>query len=35
VNVDTTTTPPTYQIRVSWVEAGETVAQSFTLNMQI
>lgn len=35
VTVDTATTPTTYQIQVSWVEAGETVAQNYTLNMQI
>ena len=35
VVVDTTTTPTTYRITVSWVEAGETVAQSYVLSMQI
>lgn len=37
VTVDTGTTPTTYQIRVSWVEAGETAAnaQSYTMSLQI
>lgn len=35
VTVDTATTPTTYQITVSWVEAGETTAQNYTLSMQI
>jgi type IV pilus assembly protein PilV len=35
VTVDTDTNPTTYEIRVSWVEAGETVAQSYMLSMQI
>lgn len=35
VDVNTGTNPTTYEIRVSWVEAGETVQQSYTLRMQI
>ncbi|HEU4687100.1 MAG TPA: type IV pilus modification protein PilV [Vicinamibacterales bacterium] len=35
VTVDTDTNPTSYRIEVSWVEAGETTPQSYTLNMQI
>jgi type IV pilus assembly protein PilV len=35
VTVDTSTNPTTYRIQVSWVEAGETTAQSYTMSMQI
>lgn len=37
VTVDTGTTPATYQIEVSWVEAGGTTAtaQSYTMSLQI
>jgi type IV pilus assembly protein PilV len=35
VNVDTATTPTTYQIQVSWVEAGETLQQTYRMDMQI
>jgi type IV pilus assembly protein PilV len=35
VTVNTATNPTTYEIRVSWVEAGETTPQSYMLSMQI
>jgi type IV pilus assembly protein PilV len=35
VVVDQTTTPTTYRIGVSWVEAGETVPQTYTMSLQI
>jgi hypothetical protein len=34
VLVDPSTNPTTYQIRVSWVEAG-ALTQTYTLNLQI
>jgi type IV pilus assembly protein PilV len=35
VTVNTATVPTSYQIQVSWMEAGESIAQTFVLNMQI
>lgn len=35
VTVDIGTNPTTYQIRVLWREAGETVDQNYTMNLQI